>query len=217
MFIVVEGIGSAGKKTQAARIAKMLDGTVVSFPDYESASGRIIRGYLRGWWRAGGIAGGDPVNSFESVLEGVAALNAELFQMVNLANKVEHAGYLTGRQMLGLTTVADRYWPSSWVYGVADGLDGDQLLRLNRVLPQPDVFLLIDVDIHEAAERRQPGQRALMEWAADLYRDLWARMTAPHGVDENPALRFPLARWVVVDGRGGVEDVWNRVKLVLRG
>ena len=214
MFIAVEGIGSAGKKTQAARIARMLDGTVISFPDYESASGRIIQGYLRKYWRATpDLLAGTPV-----ILDaGVSALNAELFQMVNLANKIEHAGYLTGRQMLGLTTVADRYWPSSWVYGVADGLDGDQLLKLNKVLPQPDVFLLIDVDIHEAAGRRQPDQRALMERAADLYRDLWARMTASHGVSPNTAPHFPMARWVVVDGRGWVEDVWSRVQLVLKG
>lgn len=214
MIICIEGIDAAGKHTQAAHLARRLDADVLSFPDYDTPIGHLIKGHLKRYWSALP----DRPNLAESGfrLVDTAALNALVFQALQLANRMEHAVTIERARATGGHLVLDRYWPSGWAYGSADGLDGDWLLRIHEHLPQPDLFVLLDVPPEKSAERRPErrdrleSQAGLMEQVGVLYRQLWRRMAGEHGA----------LHWVVVDGIGLEAEVegriWQCVERLLR-
>lgn len=124
-----------------------------------------------------------------------------------LAPTIEH---LSKRTLV----VLDRYWPSAWVYGVADGLDASWLTGIHEHLPRPDLFILLDVDLDTMIERQKVRGRSADRYERDkgkmekviyLYRKLWA--------DRHALLP---TRWVIVDGRGDVGAVQGAIQKALR-
>lgn len=201
MLICLEGIDACGKTTHARRLAARLRARVVHFPDYATPSGRLIRDNLAGSWRASE----DP------------AVNALVLQSLMLVNRMEAAPSLAADAgHAERHAVLARYWPSGVVYGGADGLDHEWLVRIHAYLPAADLWILLDVDASTSAERRpdrqdryerQPG---LMADAARRYRDLWAENMVYHGL-----------AWRVVDARGSRDQtaarVWDLVRERLPG
>jgi thymidylate kinase len=197
MIICLEGIDGCGKTTQAQALATALDGRVIAFPDYTSESGTLIHANLAGYWRADA----DP------------RVNALVLQSLMLTNRMEHAPAIAATPP-DQHVVFARYWPSGIVYGGADGLDHEWLLRIHAHLPPADLWILLDVDAEQSAERRpdrrdryeaQPG---LMADVARRYREFWAEMRVYHG-----------DAWRVVDARGAVEPtaaaIWSAIRPVI--
>ena len=133
-------------------------------------------------------------------------LDPLVFQALQLANRMEVATDIFTAASSG-NVVFDRYWPSGYAYGVADGLDGDYLINLHRWLPQPDLFILIDSTVEvlrdrrpEARDRYERNAGHLKEVAAN-YRALWRKMA--HEGDSR--------RWVIIDSYGTKEETATHI------
>lgn len=199
MIVCLEGIDGSGKSTQAPLLAERLKGKAWKFPNRDSPTGKIIYAHLERKWTVVRI--NEPMADDE-----LARTEAIVFQALQLANRMEVASELFQAAAVG-NVVFDRYWPSGYAYGKADGLDGDYLVKLHAWLPQPDLFVLLDIPRTESA-RRRPDRRdryeldhKKLEEAGGFYRDLWAReaKAAPH-------------RWQVVDAYAPVAEVTARLE-----
>lgn len=204
MIVCLEGIDAAGKATQAKRLAERLGAALYSFPDYDSPTGRLIGQHLRQEWYC-------VFEEFDCSCQrceaGRQPLNDLVFQSLMLTNRMEVAAQLTQHRLHNQDVVLDRYWPSGVVYGGADGLDHQYLLKIHETLPQAHYYLLLDINPKVSDERRPErrdryeAQVELMETAAVRYRALWSQMVEK---------KWP-GIWRVVDGQGTVEEVGRRV------
>lgn len=200
MFVVVEGIDAAGKATQSRLLADRMGADLYSFPDYGTTTGHLIKGHLTRMWSA------QPVGTLEDQSPAdVAMINALVFQALQLTNRMEHATAIFDAEEEGKHVVADRYWPSGWVYGQVDGLDPTWLLKIQERLPGADLHLLLDMDPKVSVKRR-PLRRdryeehmGFMSRAAALYRRLWAEQS-----EESD-------HWVVIDGGRTVDEVHSAI------
>lgn len=194
MEICIEGIDGCGKSTQARRLVERLGALFWKFPNKASPSGKLIYEHLEEKWEARAM-GMIPLEDNEDLL------NPLVFQSLQVLNRLEAASDLTRDFKSGKNVVLDRYWPSGYAYGRADGLLGEYLINIHSTLPQPELFILLDADVQQSKERR-PERRdryeenhEFMNIVAGNYRDLWALMK-----------HHDQQKWVVVDARNGVEE-----------
>lgn len=186
LLICVEGIDGSGEGTNANILMKRLQKEgyrvrSISFPDYATPIGREIRLYL----------------------DGKRGYSPEVRQLLYVANRWERKAELEGWLGDGSVVIANRYIPSGLAYGLANGLDLEWMVNLEKGLPPTDVTIVIDVSV-ETHFRRTRGRdvyeadREFMGRVRDAYLGL--------------AERFG---WEVVDGERGVdevaEDVWRIV------
>jgi dTMP kinase len=175
-------LDGSGKTTQWKLLQSRLDGAVfVTFPDYDSASGRIIGSYLNGEF---GESGANPyaVSSFYAV---------DRF--------ISHAASWGKSLRGGLNVVCARYTSSNAIYQMAklpeaewaaylDWLHDYEHGKLN--LPRPDLTVYLDVplvlsrellrgrattnDIHESDEAYREKCRAAAMFVAQ--RESWTKI-----------------------------------------
>ncbi len=217
MFIALEGADCCGKGTQAEILVNRLEAKLFKFPDKGTPIGQLIYDHLFNRWNAIGAiecnAADDP--SDQSSLLAGNLLDAMVFQCLQLVNRLEHAVEL--RESAGYrNTVADRYLASGIVYGGSDGLDPDYLHKIQKCLPQPDLNILLDIDVDVIdARMRERGDSKdryeNLEKLSDVvarYRKFWVEMRSYEGYD----------KWPIVDGsKGKVEvaaDIIEHVKRI---
>jgi dTMP kinase len=202
MIVCLEGIDACGKATHAKLLARRLDARVISFPDYESLSGRLIRQHLQREWVA--MYDTDPIRDRS---QDGRLLDAMAFQSLMLTNRMELAPDIHRSRIYNRHLVLDRYWPSGVVYGGADGIDVEWLLQIHKYLPQATHYVLLDIEPRVSAERRperrdryelQPG---LMEDVASRYRELWNEMKRVH-----------MSRWYLLDANESIQDVQDALQ-----
>jgi len=178
IFIVIEGIDAAGKRTQTSILrawfnSKGLATRTLSFPAYETIIGKEIRKFLDG-----------SVNYPQQVRA-----------MLYAANRWEKKTELEGTLSKADVTIVDRYSGSNLAYGVSNGLALEWLLNLEDGLPKPDLVLLLDASptklVPRRGDRKDSYERniSLQEKARDAYLEL--------------AKRFG---WSVVNADGGIEE-----------
>lgn len=194
MIVALEGADACGKGTHAALLSKRMSARLWKFPNKETPTGQAIYAHLFEQWSA--QLADEGLGSRDVFRE--TLLDALVFQSLQLANRMEAATDIFQAAAKG-NVVFDRYWPSAYAYGRADGLRGDWLINVHRWLPQPDLFLLLDIDPEQSTQRR-PERRdryerceGLMETVLGYYRELWASHASE-------------ARWVVINARGTVEE-----------
>jgi dTMP kinase len=188
-LIAFEGLDQSGKQTQALRLRQALEGeglTVVSFdfPDYGTPIGQEIG----------------------AALTGSRAFPPDCLQLLYVANRCEHRPAIQAALAAGQWVVCDRYLASSIAYGEAQGLDPEWLLLIQRVLPPPDITLLLDIAPDEAATRKQHQRDAFEQ---DL--GLLARVRASY---LRQAASTP--GWHIVDAGRARDDVTRDVLTVIR-
>lgn len=200
-FIVIEGSDASGKTTLTQRLSESLSRRLETsgvdlwrFPDRSTPVGRVIDGHLKKGWeiRKTHRPPSDPVDPSSEYISGMVQ------QSLQILNRFEVAGRLV-ETLKTKVVLSDRYWPSGYAYGVAEGLDGAYLRHLNAGLPQPDICILLDVDVPTVLNRlRERGTiREIFESKVEViskvieaYRSLWTTVLA-----EGPCL------WAVVDGK----------------
>jgi len=219
MIICFEGIDGCGKSSQARFLADRLRARFWKFPNNETITGKLLYAHLEGHakleWQIplsadGSLEKGDVQAVLDARARYMAAVpqaDALMFQALQLANRMECAGEIFEAAAKG-SVVFDRYWPSGFAYGRADGLDGAYLEKLHAWLPQPDLFLLLDIDLEDSMERR-PARRDRYEKDGEklrqvtkFYRELWAAKAAGQ----------PTRRWRIIDGRQSVAEVTAAVE-----
>ncbi|MDY6774253.1 MAG: dTMP kinase [Candidatus Nanohaloarchaea archaeon] len=138
-LIVIEGLDSSGKGTQAERLVDRLgeedeDARYVEFPTYDRTKiGDLIQEYLKGGYE---------------VPHEVRAL---LFAADRYQMKDELVEFMRG----GGIVVADRYSQSNYAFQSGDGDWEENVEWMETVesrLPQPDLVILLDIPPEKARE-----------------------------------------------------------------
>lgn len=202
MIIAIEGGDAVGKKTQATLLAQRLHGQYFASPDYGIATGRLIKDIL---YNKIGVCGG--VDG-ESRWQRDDVAQALAFQALMITNRIEQTRPI---EVLAAVqdVVLDRWHASAEVYGAAAGLDPGWLEEMGIALIQPDVYILIDLPVEEGF-RRRPDRRDRHERDAALLERVRVGYLR---LFEDRSRRS--SRWRVVDGRGTLEEVAERITAVL--
>lgn len=154
ILVAFEGVDGAGKTTQARELAAALERAGVAFVSTKEPT--------NGPW-------GVKIRS--SAQTGRMPLEEELAAF--LADRREHVSQLINPSLdTGKVVIIDRYYPSTVAYQGAQGLDPDELLRLNAFAPKPDVLFILDVapDVGLARVRSRGDVADLFEKEDELTR-----------------------------------------------
>jgi len=156
---------------------------VISFPDYSTRVGKLIKDYL------------DDKTDF----------NPEVRQCLYVANRWERVQEIESWINDGYVVLADRYVPSGLVYGLANGLELEWMLNLEKGLPTPDLIIVVDVAVNIAFDR---------ETSRDVYERNKPLLTR---VREEYLRLAKEYNWAVVDGERAKHEVSNQIwELVTR-
>ena len=141
LLIAFEGLDQSGKQTQAERVRDHVrslgrEARLLSFPDYATPIGAEI----------------------SKALHGERDYDADVMQLMYVANRYEKRAAIAGWLSEGLVLVCDRYVASSVAYGEAHGLDPVWLADIQRFLPKPDVSILLDIAPETAVGRKAAGR-----------------------------------------------------------
>ena len=178
LLIAFEGLDQSGKQTQAELLRDRLkqDGRkarLVSFPDYGTSIGEEIA----------------------RALQGERDYDAEVMQLLYIANRYERKADLERWIAGGLILVCDRYVASSIAYGEAQGLDAAWLDVIQKFLPPPSATILLDITPDTAVRRK----------AVD--RDRYERDLAMQARVRDSYRRQAAAGWVVIDGERSKDQI----------
>lgn len=196
MMIAIEGIDASGKATQSVWLSQKLKAALFSFPNYTTPTGVMIRKML--------------VNQ---MWVSPTMYDATVLQALMTINRYEQAGVIAAKRSLGQHVVCDRYVASSHVYGTFDGVSSDWIALISDCLPQPDHYVLIDIPVALATERRPEARdkyerdKKGMEAKRSAYLHLFNRMRKLQYKGDSPSL-LP---WHIVDGQGTVAEVHARI------
>jgi dTMP kinase len=134
----LEGIDQSGKRTQARLLVHRLkreDLKVesISFPIYESPSGRQIQRFLMGR----------------------RDYPPQALHMLYSLNRWENRGLIHRLVARNDFVIADRYTPSNLAYGVSRGLSLRWLKTLDEGLPFADLVIVLDVPATSSFARKR--------------------------------------------------------------
>lgn len=211
IFVVLEGIDRCGKTTQAEllrqRIVSLgLPVRAYGTPDRRTETGRLAARLLRGNIEVTGdpAARGDAsVQPYDEEL---------LLQCALTCNRYEVAARVRRNLGQGISVICVRWWPSAVAYAAEDGIDDEEVRETTSFLPEPDLYVLLDVDPEAVAGRLDPGERyeassGLQERIRCRYLRLW----------EERRCWLPV-KWSVVradhDASRVSEDVWRCVTIL---
>jgi len=137
LLIAFEGLDQSGKQTQAERLQAAIEARGIA------VSGATAVVYDT---RIGG--------EIHGALHGTRDYEADVMQLLYVANRYEHKPRIEQWLSEGTTIVCDRYIASSVAYGEAHGLDPEWLADVQRYLPRPDLTILLDIAPETAAARK---------------------------------------------------------------
>jgi dTMP kinase len=186
-IIVIEGTDKAGKTSQSRMLAETLKVSgkvcvILDFPDYMTPIGMEIKAFL----------------------EGKRDYLPEVKHLLFSANRWEKKKEIESMLENGTIIVMNRYWQSNLVYGVANGMDINWLLRLDKGLPKEDIVLVILVNPNISAKRAemQDAFESDPQLAAKAYKNY---------------LKFAKQyRWKVIDGSKSKEQVHQEITKIIR-
>jgi dTMP kinase len=183
MLIAFEGLDQSGKQTQAELLRDRLkkDGhksRLVSFPDYGTSIGEEIA----------------------RALQGEREYDADVMQLLYIANRYERRADLQRWIAGGLILVCDRYVASSIAYGEAQGLDPAWLAEVQKFLPQAATTIMLDISPETAVQRKAVDRD---RYERDLA--LLAR------VRQSYRRQAEQGRWVVLDGERDKQEIASEV------
>ena len=186
-IIVIEGTDKAGKSSQSRMLAEALKVSgkvcvILDFPDYTTPIGMEIKAFL----------------------EGKRDYLSEVKHLLFSANRWEKKKEIESMLENGTIIVMNRYWQSNLVYGAANGMDVNWLLRLDKGLPKEDITLVILVNPSISSKRAemQDAFESDTQLAASAYKNY---------------LKFAKQyRWKVIDGSKSKEQVHQEIMKIVR-
>lgn len=222
-FVAIEAMDAAGKQTQSKLLAEKLGALLISFPRYETEIGKLIKANLNQKWHA----------SYYTHLDGTKIpINAIVRQALFTLDRYDAAPEINRALASGKNVVADRYWLSGLMYGASDLVDSGMLERVHECLPQPDVWVLLDVPVEESFRRRPERLDVYerdwekLEGIRKSYHKLFAQRSrfvhkgrCPMAIARDKRVPWgeydfcicDVRSWQIVDGVGTIEQVHERV------
>jgi dTMP kinase len=186
-IIVIEGTDKAGKTSQSRLLAETLKVSgkvcvILDFPDYTTSIGIEIKAFL----------------------EGKRDYPPEAKHLLFSANRWEKKKEIESMLENGTIIVMNRYWQSNLVYGVANGMDVNWLLRLDKGLPKENIVFVILVNPSISAKRAemQDAFESDPQLAAKAY--------------ENYLKFAKQFRWRIIDGSKSKEQVHQEIMKIIR-
>jgi dTMP kinase len=186
-IIVIEGTDKAGKTSQSRMLAETLKVSgkvcvILDFPDYTTPIGIEIKAFL----------------------EGKRDYPPEVKHLLFSANRWEKKKEIESMLENGTIIVMNRYWESNLVYGVANGMDVNWLLRLDKGLPKENIVLVILVNPSISAKRAEirDAFESDPQLAAKAY--------------ENYLKFAKQFRWRIIDGSKSKEQVHQEIMKIIR-
>lgn len=181
-LISFEGIDQSGKKTQAKMLLERLlklghKVESIGFPDYSTPLGKEIKAYL----------------------DGKRRYDYRVRQLLYAGNRWERKSSLVGWLNGDAIVITDRYIPSGLAYGLANGLDLNWMMELERGLPEPDLVIVIDISPKIAFSRK--AERDVYEKNAKF-------------LEKVRASYLRLARkfhWTVINGEKSIEEIHREI------
>jgi dTMP kinase len=155
---------------------------ILDFPDYTTPIGMEIKAFL----------------------EGKRDYLSEVKHLLFSANRWEKKKEIESMLENGTIIVMNRYWQSNLVYGAANGMDINWLLRLDKGLPKEDITLVILVNPSISSKRAemQDAFESDTQLAASAYKNY---------------LKFAKQyRWKVIDGSKSKEQVHQEIMKIVR-
>jgi dTMP kinase len=185
-IIVIEGTDKAGKTSQSRMLAESLKASgkvcvILDFPDYATPIGIEIKAFL----------------------EGKRDYPPEVKHLLFSANRWEKKKEIESMLENGTIIVMNRYWESNLVYGVANGIDVNWLLRLDKGLPKEDLVLVLLVNTSISAKRAetQDAFESDPQLAAKAYKNY---------------LKFAKQfKWKIIDGSKSKELVHQEIMKII--
>ncbi|MFL6479303.1 MAG: dTMP kinase [Nitrososphaera sp.] len=186
-IIVIEGTDKAGKGSQSRMLAETLKTlgkicVILDFPDYTTPIGIEIKAFL----------------------ESKRDYPTEVKHLLFSANRWEKKKEIESMLENGTIIVMNRYWQSNLVYGVANGMDLNWLLLLDKGLPKEDIVIVILVNPSVSTKRAeiQDAFESDVQLATKAYRNY---------------LKFAKQyRWKVIDGSKSKDQVHQEIMKIIR-
>jgi len=146
ILIVFEGMDQSGKGTQSKIFVKKLKelgykAEYMHFHDVDTPLGKEIQLFL----------------------EGKRDFSPLVRQLIFTANRYERAEYIEIMLRQSDFVIIDRYIPSGLAYGIANDLELNWMLELEKKLPQPDIVVLIDISSKTSSRRKHEDRRDVYE------------------------------------------------------
>ncbi|HWH34200.1 MAG TPA: dTMP kinase [Acidimicrobiales bacterium] len=187
-LITLEGGEACGKSTQASLLARRLGAVLTREP--------------------GGTGVGERIRSLLLDPAAGAGLDHRAEALLMAADRAQHVAEVVAPALAaGRWVVSDRFVGSSLAYqGYGRGLDLGELARLSAFATRgvaADVVVLLDLPAGEAASRQARVPDRLEAAGAAFHQRVAGGFAALAAADPE--------RWVVVDGRGSIEEVAERV------
>jgi len=190
-FIVVEGLDGSGQSTQVKQIEQFLTNKgftvyVTKEPTVKSEAGRKIR----------------------EILDMKEKIDPGALQALFVQDRKEHLDkWIIPVLEEGIIVISDRYFFSTFAYGVSDGLNLEELIKMNNNFLIPDMTFLLKVNPKICMNRIQTRgiPQTLFEKEQKLAKvwETYARMSE----------RFPNV--YLIDGEKSIEEVFIQIKSYL--
>jgi dTMP kinase len=201
-LIAIEGIDGSGKATQSKLLVEEIksrgrDAVRFEFPNYTNVTGPFVDGHLKRRWEA--LPLHPSTLSLDDWKVQKNFLNELLFQCLQTLNRYEQVEELQ-EALKTQAVVLDRFYASSMVYGLVNGLSDRFLRAISSQLPKPDLYILVDIPVGESFNRRPERrdryekQKGMLDAVRSCYRDLFIK-----------------EGWKIVDGVGTVAEVHARI------
>ncbi len=201
MFVTFEGPEGGGKSSQ-----------IVALADFLRAQGRLV--YVTR--EPGGTAIGDQIR--QVIMDhGNSAMERRAEILLFLASRAQHVEeVIRPRLAAGEVVLCDRFTDSTLAYqGYGYDADVDSLRALNAFATgdlQPDLTVLLDLDVEVGINRRKVGEG---EWnRLDAYALAFHRRVRQGYLD---LARAEPARWVTVNAGRPLQGVQEAIRKVVLG
>ncbi|HEY4527580.1 MAG TPA: dTMP kinase [Candidatus Paceibacterota bacterium] len=191
-FVVFEGLDGSGQSTQVELLVNYLKAKgckvlATKEPTLESKAGRRIR----------------------QVLDEKVAISAKNLQELFKEDRGLHLKkVILPALKQGKIVISDRYFFSSFAFGVSDGLDLDWLIKINQKFLHPDLTLVLDVPAEISVKRieKRGKPKTLFEKKEKLAKVIKVYKSFPK--------RFPNV--YLVEGKKPIPQVFQSVRKIVR-